>query len=513
MKASASRQVHLEPFLKGLYCFFIAPFVEIFLGLKSQQIPLVFCLSISSLAQLMTLVGFDFLLMKWMGLDFLYPTHPLLRNIYLVILSFSGFFSWGFLQVFLRIRLTQRLTEVFTNAGLKTTLNQLPSFVFDRPIDKWARKIRLRRNGLTQKQFEKAKEALESGLHIFIDDIKENRRTGSIDILYAHKQLENHVRYDLQDKIKKNSFIIGKTRSKTIITNLTEVPHFLIAGETGGGKSTFLRQCITTLYLHNEKYMFELIDLKGGLELQVFDNIKTTRIIDNASEAIRVLKRLNETYIEGRKKLFKSNRCHDIESFLSIPSSQRAYPEDQKFLFNVDRYICVIDEAFDLFMKGGKIQSQQAQEARTHANKIAAQGRALGVHLIIGTQRPDRNSLDPLTKANLPGKLCFSMANNISSMTILDSKRAADIPSTNKGRAIWKYGRDMVEVQTPFLSKEDTLKLLAPYKIKKQSQPLTSIKDSPPSGKKMPPLSTQSPQSESSYPTTYKEALKKREFL
>ena len=466
---SKGNQADFFKMVKMLYLIFLNPFIEFYSGIRTKQIPLSFCLLTSSLVQVMMIVGLDFLLLKKMGLAFLYPVPLWLKLPYMGFMSLSGFWAWGLFQVALKVRLTKKLTEVFINTGLKNALNKLPSFVFDRPIDEWARRLRLYKNGLTKKQFVLAKDGLESGLHIFIDDIRENRKQGTLDIVYSHTELERYIDYDLDKKMPKGSFIIGKTRAKNILGSLKEIPHLLIAGETGGGKSTFLRQIITTLYLNNKNFKFELIDLKGGLELQVFEGLKRVRIFDSSEKAVKVLKRLNETSIEGRKKLFKANHCNDIDSFLKISANERIFPDNNQFLMDSDRVICVIDEAFDLFMKGDKVQSRQAQEARTHANKIAAQGRALGIHLIIGTQRPDRNSIDPLTKANLPGKLCFSMANNVSSQTILDSKRAADIPTENKGRAIWKAGKDMLEVQTPFLSKEETIKLLAPYKTKDQS--------------------------------------------
>ena len=103
--------------------------------------------------------------------------------------------------------------------------------------------------------------------------------------------------------------------------------------------------------------------------------------------------------------------------------------------------------------------AQDIAKSRRSASKIAAQGRAVGIHLVIATQRPDRNALDPQTKANLTGKVCFRAANIASSMTILDNKRAFDIPNI-KGRAIWQSSNDLEEIQTPFLSEEKAKDLL-----------------------------------------------------
>ena len=95
---------------------------------------------------------------------------------------------------------------------------------------------------------------------------------------------------------------------------------------------------------------------------------------------------------------------------------------------------------------------------------IARQGRAAGINLVIATQRPDSRSLDPQVKANLSGALCFPMQNDSSSITVLGNGRATDIPLI-PGRAIWKEGPVMTEVQTPYLSIEEADQLLEPHRI------------------------------------------------
>lgn len=117
----------------------------------------------------------------------------------------------------------------------------------------------------------------------------------------------------------------------------------------------------------------------------------------------------------------------------------------------------------------GKTRANSAQKAKSQAIKIAAQGRAVGIHLIIATQRPDVRAVDGQIKANLSGMLAFQMPNHASSMTILDNTRAAHLPKIG-GRAIWKTGLEMVELQTPFLTFEEATKLLEPHRKTKEGQ-------------------------------------------
>ena len=116
-------------------------------------------------------------------------------------------------------------------------------------------------------------------------------------------------------------------------------------------------------------------------------------------------------------------------------------------------------------MVGSFADAREVQRARRLASKIAAQGRAVGIHLIIATQRPDRNALDPQTKANLVGKLCFQMSNTASSMTVLDNGRASELTPV-PGRAIWQQGSEMMEVQAPLMTEKEAERLLSSYRTK-----------------------------------------------
>ena len=126
----------------------------------------------------------------------------------------------------------------------------------------------------------------------------------------------------------------------------------------------------------------------------------------------------------------------------------------------------VIDEAADLFLSGGGVDVSEIQKARRFLVELARKGRAAGYHLVFATQRPDGKSIDPQIKANLPGVLCFQMPNDASSMTVIGNGRATDLPAI-PGRAIWKSGSELTEVQTPYLSIETANAFLEPFRIKK----------------------------------------------
>jgi hypothetical protein len=453
-----------EKLLHFMHLLFVSPIKELVYGFRAKTIPLQHCMMISLLFQLFFLFDIDIAIIDLLKLNTIYP-NGIFYSIYLFFICISGFVFWAYLQVVLKIRLTTKLTAVFSNAGLKNLLGKLPNYIFDRPIDEYARRMRLSRNNFPLKTFKEAKHHLESGLNVYIDDFREDRSNGTVDIVYSHTELKDNYTLEGIDDLGKDTFVIGKSRGPVVKKNFSYVPHLLIAGQTGGGKSTFLRQYITSLYINNPKYKFTLIDLKGGLEFQLFENLKNIEVSSSVRGAISELDDMANKVIERRMRLLKENRCKDLDAFRKLDKEKIVYPEGVCRTESLDRHILVVDEAAELFMAGSFANVSEVKAVRRCANKIAAQGRAVGVNIIIATQRPDRFSVDPLTKANLPGILCFRQPNLATSRTVLDSGRAHELPNI-KGRGIWKCENQLIEVQTPFFTEEDANKLLDPLRSK-----------------------------------------------
>ena len=334
-------------------------------------------------------------------------------------------------------------------------MGKIPNLIFDKPVDELVRRLRVSNAFLPKAKFIEAKDRLESALQIFIDEVYENKAKGSIDILYSHYEMSKLVELnDIKTQVP-HSFLVGKTRAKTITGNLMESPHLLIGGQTGGGKSTFLRQVITTLYCNNKNYNFTLIDMKGGLEFQLFDNRDRIKVISKSSEACDVFSRFDEI-LNQRFELLKANHCKDITEFNKLPVENLKLPnkklaQHSKLNFEV----IVIDEAAELFLSGGKINMSQVQDLTRKAIRLAAQGRAVGIHLIVATQKPDSKAISSQIKANLTGIISFPMATLGASFSVLGNGRAKALPAIS-GRAIWKSGLDQFEVQTPYMSPEQT---------------------------------------------------------
>jgi ABC-type ATPase involved in cell division len=457
------------------FCAIASPLIEITEGVRTGTLPWIECLSMCVAIQLALLVGLDTLLFSDTVSMWLRST-PTRNHVYYFCMASLPFVLWGLIQSARKRQLTTRLTQVFVACGLRNKLGKFPNFVFDRALDTSTRKLRLTRAVLDLKDFEKAKGALEGGLQIYIDEFRENRIGGTVDMIYSN--LPMPAKYVLSNVgcIPKGKFVIGTTRSVEVRVDIESVPHLLVAGQTGGGKSTFLRQFIATQYLNDRTARFVLVDLKGGMEFQLFERLPRVVVPENTKLALEEIETLSET-LEKRMALLKLHKCKDIQEFQAKDrESQRSSSRP-----SLHRHYVVVDEAAEMFLAGHHASGQDVQKAKRALSRVARQGRAVGIHLIVATQRPDSRALDPQIKANLTGALCFQMANDISSITVLGNGRATDLPAV-PGRAIWKTGAEMIEVQTPFLTSSETEELLRPFYVERSEAAASPNTDKKSSG-------------------------------
>jgi len=452
----------------------LQPVKELFFGIRRMTLPWTKCGPTALLLTVLLTCHVDFFIIKKISLASFFVHHPIVYWIYFFVVSTTPFWAWGWYQVYLRSQLIGTLRDVFINANLKNRIGKCPNFISNEALDQQTWKLRLGMNHLPKAEFEKAKPVLETGLQVFIDEMKDTRESGIIEILYSHTPMPSLVTHSNIMAFNNFRFLIGKTRTNEVFGSLEDTPHLLVAGPTKKGKSTFLRQLITTFYLNNHTCQFLLIDLKGGLEFSLFKNLPRVQVIPHVKQAVKELGRV-EKILDDRMKLLESINCKDIDAyFLKL---QKEGKTNQKEL---DRYIIVVDEIAEMFLAGDHAEASQIQKARQVLSKVARQGRAVGVHLVASTQRPDSKSLDSQVKMNLTGVLCMPMTNDASSITVLGNGRATDLPPY-PGRAIWKDISFMVEVQTPLLTEGEAGVLLQKYRIQesKDSQGDLSLPNPP----------------------------------
>lgn len=450
-----------------------APIHEILTGIRLNTLPYQPCIMIGLFCYVVILTGLDKVIFNWFKINSLYPEGLWGYHAYTNFWLFSGFILWGIMQVGLRKKLIRRLTEVFIASGLKSGLGKLPDFIADRAIDDDARKLTLLKNHIPFDKFVSAKKSMQDSLQVFIDSIQDNREKGTLDIFYSHTPLPSLIKSTGLDSLSPNTYVVGNTRSKKITAHLKKVPHLMVVGQTNQGKSTFLRQAIVGLYLNNPRMTFTLVDLKEGLEFQSFEDVKRITTCDTLEGAVISLKKVQSDLIE-RMRIIKQAKCKDIDELnLKSHSDLKALgldPTKSQF----DRHMVIIDEVAEIFLVKKSATTGRVQEAKRIIDKIARQGRACGLHLMLATQRPDVKSLDARVKSNLAGTVCFPMSNVASSVTAINTRRAFDLPNI-KGRAIWKCGYDCFEIQTGYLEPKECDKIIEPHKVPKEQ----IVKDKP----------------------------------
>ncbi|MGA1772340.1 MAG: DNA translocase FtsK, partial [Flavobacteriaceae bacterium] len=252
---------------------------------------------------------------------------------------------------------------------------------------------------------------------------------------------------------------LGKTISnETFVVDLTKMPHLLMAGATGQGKSVGLNAVLTSLLYkkHPAEVKFVLIDPKK-VELTIYNKIERHYLakLPDTEESIitdtnKVINTLNSLCIEmdNRYDLLKNALCRNLKEYNKKFKERKLNPNDgHDYLPYI---VLVIDEFADLIMTAGK-------EVETPIARLAQLARAVGIHLIIATQRPSVNVITGIIKANFPSRLAFRVTSKIDSRTILDNGGADQL--IGRGDLLYTQGNDLTRIQCAFVDTPEVDKI------------------------------------------------------
>ena len=252
---------------------------------------------------------------------------------------------------------------------------------------------------------------------------------------------------------------LGKNISnETFVVDLTKMPHLLMAGATGQGKSVGLNAVLTSLLYkkHPAEIKFVLVDPKK-VELNIYSKIERHYLakLPDTKEAIitdntKVIHTLNSLCIEmdNRYELLKNGMCRNIKEYNQKYRERKLNPEDgHTFLPYI---VLLVDEFADLIMTAGK-------EVETPIARLAQLARAVGIHLIIATQRPSVNVITGIIKANFPARIAFRVTSKIDSRTILDSGGADQL--IGRGDMLYTQGNDLTRIQCAFVDTPEVQKI------------------------------------------------------
>jgi DNA segregation ATPase FtsK/SpoIIIE, S-DNA-T family len=269
---------------------------------------------------------------------------------------------------------------------------------------------------------------------------------------------------------------LGKDlEGKPVVADLAKMPHLLIAGATGSGKSVCVNTIITSLvYRHTPRTLrFLMVDPKM-VELSVYNTLPHLRhkVITDNRDAASVLK-WAVMEMQERYELLAANGCRNIQDFnkrvqdgaeLKRPKTPGVAFEELAYKGNVLPYIVVvIDEMADLMMT---VQN----EVETPIAMLAQKARAIGIHLILATQRPSVNVITGLIKANFPSRIAFRVASQVDSRTIIDGAGAETLLGNGDMLFIPPGKSEPARLQGAYLSSDETERLMGWYQLTREAK-------------------------------------------
>ncbi|MFT3902042.1 MAG: DNA translocase FtsK 4TM domain-containing protein [Niabella sp.] len=290
------------------------------------------------------------------------------------------------------------------------------------------------------------------------------RGTVGIEVPNAKKTIVGMKTLLESDKFRNNNFSLPialgkKIDNENFIVDLATMPHLLMAGATGQGKSVGINAVLVSLLYkkHPSQLKFVLVDPKK-VELSIYSAISNHFLakLPNEEDAIitdtkKVINTINALCIEmdNRYDLLKEAGCRNIKEYNTKFVSRRLNPENgHQFLPFI---VLVIDEFADLIMTAGK-------EIEMPIARLAQLARAVGIHLIIATQRPSVNIITGIIKANFPARVAFKVSSKIDSRTILDAGGAEQL--IGKGDMLISHNGEIVRVQCAFVDTPEVDKVV-----------------------------------------------------
>ena len=374
-----------------------------------------------------------FLSINGIPLLVLFGTLPYQQAINLVLplmgtLAVITLFACGFAP-FSRHILFQK---AIVRAGLKTATGEIPKIKAIVPIGEHRLKVIVDTVGVGINKFKTQQDSLSAGLRQKVEDIAYGKDMGKIELILCKHDLPHMVGFHaLYPKSKEpSSFIVGQSIKGTVVQQIQSLPHLLISGATGGGKSVFFRATMLSLLKSSPHIQLYLLDMKRGVEVKEFTDLPNVKTAKDELEAINLLEAL----------VAEMNRRYEI---LERNGHKSIDPKRDK----LDMIVVGIDEAAVLFNKGADASAGE------YMGKLARLARAASMHLVVATQKPVKEAISTEILDNLPGRMTFKMISSAASNVALGGNFAQKLPAI-KGRGVWTNGSEHQQVQAPFIDDE-----------------------------------------------------------
>lgn len=338
--------------------------------------------------------------------------------------------------------------KIFLNCGLKNKEDKVP-FVYDKRKTDYGTEYTVHvPEGISLKDFIKSQEAIETYFNCKVELLPSSNRKIVLKAFTAKQ--DKLFKYELLNT-KHLSFPIGYSHSGLITHTMDdEYPHLLIGGTSGSGKSVNLRTIITNIILNNS-CILHLCDLKGGVEFSIFRRSSAVKTFSkNMTEAIQQINELKaEMY--RRLDLFEKEYCVNLAQY------------NKKTKAHLPKHLLVVDELANITLYN--------KDLTETISELLRMARAVGIHIILATQRPSADVLPGTLKANVAATIAFKTRNHVNSEILLDHKGAEELKG--KGHGIYQTSNE-IEFQGLFLDTDEAVELIKHTYVEKSIEVNTS---------------------------------------
>lgn len=327
--------------------------------------------------------------------------------------------------------------------SFKNGLDEKPNIIDISNIDENRTKLMIKSFGVGLDRYKSRIDDLRASVGQIVESVKYDEKNSSlVEIYLAKRPLTKLIPFSEAEQYasKPYNFVVGKSLKGIITQDLTELPHLMIGGTSGGGKSHTLNNVLINLLKNSDNLEMHLIDLKNGLEIKAYESLPNVSLVKDAKNASIVLKKLVE----------EMNRRYE---YLEEKSYKKLNPKRDK----MNRIVVAIDECTDLLGKVGAKHPDKIYIDRSieYVDALSRKARAAGIHLILATQKIDKSSIPTRIQENMQGRIALKVGTMENSVRMLGNRKAYDIPAV-KGRAIWSFGSGYTEVQVPFITDQET---------------------------------------------------------
>lgn len=352
-----------------------------------------------------------------------------------LLIMFSGIVSLLVVLGFKEFRRHTLFQRAIDRTGLKTAIGEKPQVKSIIPIGTHRCKVIVETFGVGLGKFEAQKDSLTAGFRQTVESIKLAPDKGKVEVYLCERDLPSLVSFhEIYTHIKEPySFVIGQSLKGPLVQPIRSLPHLLISGATGGGKSVFFRTTMLSLLKSSPHLQLYLLDLKRGVEVKEFAELPNVKTAKDEEEATNILGALVDE-MNRRYTILEKNNQKSID------------PKRD----NLDLIVVGIDEAAALFGK------KTNELARRYIGELARLARAAGIHLVPSTQKPVKDAIATETLDNLPGRMTFRMISSAASNVAMGGNLAKKLPAI-KGRAMWTNGSDHQEIQASYLDDEEMM--------------------------------------------------------